>query len=194
MKYFIGTIAALVVALPAAAQESPLTGFYAGGSLGRAEAKDACGGIGGGVSCDDKDTAWKIFGGYRFHPNIAAEVAYTDLGEITASGGGERASIESKAFELTALGMLPLSPASSLYAKAGIYRGEAEGQFSSGLLGGGSAKETNTDLTFGVGAQFDLARNIALRGEWQRYRDFGGGDVGGESDVDVLSIGALFKF
>jgi OOP family OmpA-OmpF porin len=193
MKVFIGMIVALATALPAAAQDSVMSGFYAGGSLGRSEARDVCDDLaGGGVSCDDKDTAWRLFGGYRITPNLAVELGYTDLGEVSASGAGESASVEARALEATGLGMLPLSPAMSLYAKAGVYRGEVDGRFSSGL-GGGSAEETNTDFTFGFGAQFDLARNVALRGEWQRYRNMGGDEIG-ESDVDLLSVGVLFKF
>ena len=41
---------------------------------------------------------------------------------------------------------------------------------------------------------FDITRNIALRGEWQRYSDFGGGQVGGETDVDVMSLGVMVRF
>src|SRR4051812_21373035 len=59
-------------------------GFYAGASVG--QSKSDCGGSSG--SCDDKDTAYRIFGGYKFHPNIAVEGGYSPLGETSASIGG----------------------------------------------------------------------------------------------------------
>src|SRR3954469_14589313 len=59
-------------------------GFYAGASVG--QSKSDCGGSSG--SCDDKDTAYRIFGGYKFHPNIAVEGGYSPLGETSASVGG----------------------------------------------------------------------------------------------------------
>jgi len=41
--------------------------------------------------------------------------------------------------------------------------------------------------------RYDFTRNLGVRAEWQKYQDVGGGDIG-ESDVDVLSIGAIWKF
>jgi OOP family OmpA-OmpF porin len=75
------------------------------------------------------------------------------------------------------------------YAKVGVYRGEAKLSSSFGI----SAKETNNDLTYGVGVRYDIMRNFAVRAEWQRYGDVGGSDTG-KADVDVISIGALYKF
>src|SRR5258708_20896207 len=71
------------------------TGAYAGLSLGQSKAKDGCSGVTGtGVSCDDKDTAWKIFGGYQFMRYLGAEVAYTDFGKVKASAGGVTAELK----------------------------------------------------------------------------------------------------
>jgi len=44
-----------------------------------------------------------------------------------------------------------------------------------------------------VGARYDVTRNVAVRAEWQRYSDMGGGNVG-ESDVDVMSLGLQYQF
>jgi opacity protein-like surface antigen len=71
----------------------------------------------------------------------------------------------------------------------GLYRGETKLSSNVGI----SAKESNTDLTYGIGVRYDFMRNFAVRAEWQRYGDVGGGNVG-KSDVDVLNIGALYKF
>src|SRR5579864_1294846 len=38
------------------------------------------------ASTDDSGSAWKVFGGVQFHPNFAIELAYLDLGEVTAKG------------------------------------------------------------------------------------------------------------
>src|SRR4051794_41965837 len=65
-----------LVALPAAAQ------FYVGAGVGQSKAKDFCGGGGGFDSCDDKDKAWKVYGGYAFSPYFAAEIGYNDLGRV----------------------------------------------------------------------------------------------------------------
>lgn len=187
MKQLIGMIAALLLAIPASAQN--LGGVYLGGGLGQSDAKDGCDGISGpGVSCDSEDTAWRLFGGYQLNTNLALELGYTDLGEVSATGPGGSASAEATALEVSALGMFPIAEGFSLYGKAGVYRGEVD---ASGP--GGSASEDNTDFTLGAGVQFDMTRNIALRGEWQRYMDMGGEETG-ESDVDVLSVNVLYRF
>jgi OmpA-OmpF porin, OOP family len=182
----LGIAGAMAFAGPALAQD---TGFYAGLSLGQSTADDACTGVSGpGISCDDKDTAWKIFGGFQFNRHFALEFGYTDLGEVSASAPGVNVSIESSAFELVAVGMLPIADKFSIYGKLGMYRGETDAS-----APGQSISESNTDLTFGVGVRFDLTKNLGVRAEWQKYTDVGGGDIG-TADVDVISIGVLFRF
>ncbi|HZM33192.1 MAG TPA: outer membrane beta-barrel protein, partial [Burkholderiales bacterium] len=166
----------------AAAQSMDMSAFYIGGSIGQSELKDACEGV---ASCDEKDTAWRFIAGYQINKNFAAEVGYTDLGEASAPG----ASAEASAWELVGLGFLPLGNHFSLYGKAGVYRGDVE---ASGL--GVSVEESNNGLTYGAGVQWDFGKRLGLRAEWQRYADVGGDDVGGETDVDVMNIGVVFRF
>lgn len=190
MRQLLALISASFLALPAFAQDA---GFYVGGHVGQAEGRDACNDFNvPGVSCDDKDSAWRVLGGYQLNRNFAIEGAYTDLGELTASGPGGSVSAEANALELSGLGMFPLTNTLSLYGKAGVYRGEVEGRLDSSLISG-TSKDDNTDLTFGAGVKFDMTRNVALRAEWQRYNDMGGEDTT-ETDVDVLSVGVQYRF
>ena len=190
MRHLLALITASFLALPAFAQD---TGLYVGGHLGQSNAKDSCDAFTApGVSCDDKDTAWRLLGGYQFNRNFAVEGAYTDLGEFSATGPGGTAAAEATALELVGVGMFPIANNLSLYGKAGVYRGEVEGRLDTTLVSG-STKDTNTDLTFGAGVKFDMTRSVALRAEWQRYQDMGGDDTT-ESDVDVLSVGVLYRF
>ena len=92
------------------------------------------------------------------------------------------------------IGAWPVSNEFSVYGKLGFYRGEAKASASLTGLGSGSFKETSTDLTYGVGVQYDINREFGIRGEWQRYGKMGGGNFGGDFDVDVLSIGAIWRF
>jgi len=186
-------LAAAAFALPAAAQMN--TGaLYAGLSIGQSKFSDACEGsvpAGFTVTCDDKDTAWRIFGGYQFHPNIGVEIGYADLGraQATVSSGGlsATAKVEATAFDAVAVGSWPINQAFSLYGKLGLYHGEAK-LTASGTGGSSSDKDTGSDLTYGLGARYDFNRNIGVRAEWQRYNDFSG------SDIDVLSVGLLYRF
>jgi OOP family OmpA-OmpF porin len=198
MKWRQGSIAALLagaIVMPttAVAQRMPETGWYIGGSIGQSEVQDFCDGIPG---CDDTDTAWKVFGGYQINRNFALELGYTDLGttkiDVSGPGGNLSARIDATALEFVGLGMVPIAERFSLYGKLGLYRGEVEGR-GAGVVQGEpinlEGDDSNNDLTFGFGLKFDLTRNAAIRGEWQRYSD-----MGEDTDVDVLSIGLVWRF
>jgi OOP family OmpA-OmpF porin len=190
----IGLASALAFTGPAIAQD---TGFYVGGALGQSSFDVDCTGT---TSCDDEDSSWKIFGGYQFNKNFALEFGYADLGEATASVSVPpftvNGSLEATVWELVAVGSLPLADRFSIFGKIGLYRADTDINASVPGLGSASESDSNTDLTFGIGARYDFARNLGVRLEWQRYQDVGG-DFGGatlESDVDVMSVAVIWKF
>jgi OmpA-OmpF porin, OOP family len=196
MKSVVASVglSAALVALPAAAQMN-MSAFYAGVGVGQSKAKDWCGG-GGADTCDDKDTAWKVFGGYQFTPNFAAEIGYSKLGKFHASLAGLTDDAKVTAWELSALGAWPILPRFSVFGRLGLYRATVKETTNFA----GDFEHDNNDWAFGLGLQYDVTRNLGLRGEWQRYRKIGGGDVafgpdvGQKSDLDVLGISALWRF
>ena len=188
---FVAGVLAAAAAVPAAAQGA----FYVGGGFGQAKAKDWCAQA-GGISCDDRDTAWKAFGGYQLNRNFAAELGYTNLGEFKASAGGLTDNAKVNAWELSALAAWPFMNQFAVYGRLGAYRANVKEE--TNFVG--SFEHTNTDLTYGLGGQYDFTRNLGLRVEWQRYAKVGGGDVafgpnpGDKSDIDVLGLSALWRF
>jgi OOP family OmpA-OmpF porin len=186
----LGLASAMAFTGPALAQD---TGFYAGLHIGQSKAKDACEDL---TSCDDKDTAWKILGGYQFNRHLAVEIGYTDLGEVSATDLGATVSIESTAFEVVAVGIFPVANQFSVYGKLGMYRGDTDTSVSD-PGGSASGSESNTDLTFGIGVRYDFTRNLGVRAEWQKYSDVSANDLDGgtvEADVDVISVGVIWRF
>jgi OmpA-OmpF porin, OOP family len=184
------TLVGLVLVLASAAVAAQDRGFYVGGHVGQATAKDMCDGLAGsGINCEDSDTAIRIMGGYQFSKNFAAELGYTSGAEVSASAGSLREEITTTTWELVGVGMLPVADRLSLYGKLGVYRAETEDRTNFGF----SADETNNDLTFGFGVRYDFTQRLFGRVEWQRYMDVGGGAIG-ESDVDYISVGLAFKF
>src|SRR5258708_22564645 len=77
-------VTASAFALPAAAQMN-MSAFYVGGSLGQSKFKNSCTGLPAGLSCDEKDTPWRILAGYQINPNIAADVRYHNFRQAQAS-------------------------------------------------------------------------------------------------------------
>ena len=182
-------IAAATLGLPAAAQTTS-PGFYVGANIGQSKLKDGCSG------CDDKDTAWRFLGGYQFNRNFAAELGYTNLGEFKASAGGLTDNAKVNAWELSALAAWPFMNQFAVYGRLGAYRANVKEE--TNFVG--NFEHSNTDLTYGLGAQYDFTRNLGLRVEWQRYAKVGGGDVafgpnpGDKSDLDVFGLSALWRF
>lgn len=180
---FVGGLLIAVLCLsvgPAAAQG---TGFYAGGSIGQTSV-DVCDDLNGlGLtSCDDKDTGFKLFGGYNFNQNFGVEIGFVDLGEITATGPGGTARLESDGFQAVAVGIIPINPQFGVFGKLGLFMWDVT---ASGP--GGSLSDDGTDIMFGAGVAWRFTPQLSLRGEWERF-DFDG------DDVDMLSVGLQFNF
>jgi OmpA-OmpF porin, OOP family len=171
---------------------------YLGGAISRTDMKDTCEGV--SISCDKTDKGWKIFGGYQFSRNLAAELGYADLGETKAAGtqGGVavNGNVKAKAWELVGIGAMPLMQELALYAKLGIYHAKTDSTASAAVPGfstSGSASNTNSNFTVGFGVQVNVTRNFAARAEWQKYNDVGGNDTG-KTDIDLLTAALLYRF
>lgn len=178
--------AAALFSLPAAAQKAPETGFYAGGGLGKSSFKDGCR-LGG--SCDDGDTAIKIFGGYQINKYFAGEFGFVDLGRAKSSAGGATDEFKAHAWELSAIGGVPVMERLSVFGRFGLYFADAEENSNFA----GNSSHSNNDLTYGFGVRYDITRNLGVRGEYQRYSNVGGGNLL-KTDVDVLGLNVLWMF
>jgi OOP family OmpA-OmpF porin len=183
-------LAAAALALPAAAQMRmpSMSSAYVGGSIGQSKFKIECD---PGFTCDDKDTAFRLFGGFKFSPNISAELGYADLGKSKISGFGVSAELKATAWDLSALLAWPVSNEFSIFGRLGGYRSEAK------FGGAASGSKTGTGVTWGLGAQYDVTRNLGVRGEWQRYSKVKAQETGGtedKGDIDALSVGVVWRF
>jgi OOP family OmpA-OmpF porin len=91
---------------------------------------------------------------------------------------------------------LPIADRFSIFGKIGLYKADTDLDVTVPGLGSASESDSNTDLTFGVGARYDFTRNLGVRLEWQRYQDVGGDFAGVtlESDIDVISVAVIWKF
>ncbi len=165
------------VSVPAAAQ------FYAGASVGPATV-DLCDDLSGlGVTgCDDDDTGLKLFAGSRINQNLAVELGWVDLGELKATAPGGPARLQVDGIQAAALGILPLNPTWRAFGKVGLYLWDVDARGP-----GGSFSDDGTDIMFGGGAAWNVARGFDLRFEWERF------DVDGD-DIDMFSAGVQFNF
>lgn len=181
-----------VLSTPALSQDA---GWFVGAGGGLSKFDDGCTGIvtGPGTTCDDRGTAWKVFGGYQFNANFGYELGYADLGETTRSFAGiGSVTFEAKVYEMTLVATIPIDQQFSFYGKWGLFHWD----FDRTIVGTG-AGTTNTsgrDTTYGLGLKYNFTKNVALRMEWQRYFDVGDPDTTGRTTVDVSGVSVVFKF
>jgi OmpA-OmpF porin, OOP family len=151
-----------------------MDGVYIGAGYDRAQVYDI-----GGYPYDLKidDNAWKAIVGVRPIPFFAVEANYDDLGHQSQPvlGGSAYGHADARAFELYGVGLLPLSNAFDLYAKAGGARWQLSSSFSgdSGTL---FALDSNgTSFAWGAGAQGNVGP-VGLRLEYTHFQmpDTGG--------------------
>lgn len=173
-------------------------GWLAGVSYGASNADQACDGI--PVSCDKRDTGWKVFGGYQFNPNLAVELAYVGLGKVTANGviGGVpvNAEAEGEGWEVSVVGKFPFSQTFSILGRIGAFHWEVDATATAGVpaLARVTANANGTDLTYGLGLEYNFSRTISGRLEWQRFNSVGDTSTTGGSDVDLFTVGVAVRF
>jgi OOP family OmpA-OmpF porin len=212
-----GLVAAgIVLVAPSSgfAQAMQDRGWYIGGSLGQSKvdidtgslASDlAAGGINTtGFSTDEKDTGWKIFGGYKVNRNFAVEAAYMDVGNFDAKTTASIPSLGIGAtpltltfkvkdlFNIAAVGILPITNQFSVFGKLGGYYAKTEIRASA--VSTASNSDTNTNLFFGIGVGYDFTRNFGLRAEWERFNKVGDKEETFQGDVDFFSLGVVYRF
>jgi OOP family OmpA-OmpF porin len=188
-------------------------GWYGGVGFGNSKIKDdtfcsdASSLFDPGSSCssDDTDTGWKVFIGNQFNKNAAIEFGYIDLGKSTGSVSGTVLGIpatanadgEAKGFNLALVGSLPVSNEFSVLGRIGLFRWDVDVSASAnvgGFPGSASDSASGTDLTFGVGAQYDFSKSAGVRVEWETFQDVGDQDSTGQSDIELLSLSLVFRF
>jgi OOP family OmpA-OmpF porin len=116
---------------------------------------------------DEEEMSWRIAAGYRVSRTFGVEVGYANLSDF-GFGGDDVTSME-----VVATAGFPIANRFSLYGLLGMARLEAD-------------DESENELTFGFGAQYDFSPNVGLRAQWQRYNT--------DEEIDVLSIGIVYKF
>jgi OOP family OmpA-OmpF porin len=185
------TGAALMLAGPIAlAQDQERYYFGIGAGASDIDRKATEGLITSGT-VDGSDSGMKFFGGYRFGPNLALELAYVDLGTLTYSGdfsglpvtGGK---VKMSGFNTSLVGLHPVNPRFDLFAKAGLIAWNAK---ASDVTGGVpfSAKDDGVDLSFGLGANYYVTKNVGARLEWEHFAT----DPGASS---LVSASLVMKF
>lgn len=137
-----------------------------------------------GFSCDDKDSAFKVYTGGRFRNVLGLELGYIDLGKVDIGGGSARA----RGLNLSLTANLPLNEAFSIYGKVGSTYGSTR----TPVFLEGDKSERGFGKSYGAGLDFSFGRNWGARAEWERQTfEFANN---GDRDVDMWTLGVHYKF
>jgi OOP family OmpA-OmpF porin len=199
---------AIVLSATAGAAFADDGGWYIGLGAGQSQSKlnenqvlgeiSAPGYTPGPLTWDNHGNAYKGFVGYGFSRFFAIEGSYFDLGKFdysapTTPGGAIGAETKVHGFAADLVGIIPFTPRFSAFAKIGASDASTHDAFAATApdsLAAGSAQHWKTNPKFGGGLQYDLARHLALRAEWERYRI--GDGLNDHGNVDAWFVSAVF--
>jgi OOP family OmpA-OmpF porin len=149
-------------------------GWYGGVNMGSAEVE----------VINESDLGYKFYGGY-LTKHIGAELGIVGLGD-----GYTPADVDIYGVSLEFVGRVPVSAYFSLLGKFGLFWWTVENCYSGyyyyDCVGG--VYDDGSDLTYGVGVEFDVTDHVTIRGEWQEFLDVS------DSDVSLISAGVIYTF
>lgn len=155
-------------------------------------------------NANSTDLMWKAYVGYRFSPYFSLEAGYWNFGDVdlkTKIFAPVTTRMERKyhgnGFGADALLWLPVSTSLSGLVRAGALRTHVKA--GSSRPGGGlaslsseSAHKINPHL--GLGLEYRLTRAAAARIEYENVRNVGDNSKFGTADINMLTVGANFRF
>jgi OOP family OmpA-OmpF porin len=149
-------------------------GLYVGGSVGTPHFGSSIDGITG----DGSGVSGKLFGGYQFSPNFGVEGGVLDMGRINNASG----TVNGHGLYLDAMGLLPVGANWSLLGSVGVARVN---------LNTSNGDDNGVGLKLGLGAEYAVSRNVALRGEYENYRTAA---FGGHPNIGQYTLGVRVGF
>ncbi len=198
--------------------------FFAGASLGvtqtdwadmPATAADVASDPDVYVSTDDKDSSFKIYGGYQLNELLSFRAGYISLGEATGTIGEVpsvgsafiRASNEMEAIFVDVVASYRPIEKLSVFAKLGLAYSKSTFEVVFGDNSGSATLASSSDKSLavapGLGVNYDITPAIGLTAEYEFYTGVGKKhgtnetntlDEAPKADVGVLSVGAFYRF
>jgi hypothetical protein len=159
------------------------SGFYIGAAAGGATQDIE---LGGPPEIEEDDTAFKVFGGYKFDLSVVdlgIELGYVDFGEAEINTAAGELVFDPTGVNLWGVAGIELGPV-DVFAKVGVIAWDVETTSFAGRV-----SDDGTDYGLGLGAGFDIGR-VQIRGEYELY-DPSGSNV---TMLSMLSLGVVYSF
>ena len=205
----LGLVGCAAIVSPFAAADD--SGWYAGANIGQSRAKIddvritsqllGAGLTTTAITDNNRDTGYKLFGGYRYNKNVAFEGGYFNLGQFgftstTAPAGTLSGKIKLQGLNLDVVGTLPLTEKFSVLGRIGLNYAQARDNFTSTgavvVPANPNPSKNQINHKFGAGVQYDFTPSLGMRVEAERYRI--NDAVGNKGDIDMYSLGLVYRF
>jgi OOP family OmpA-OmpF porin len=177
--------AAALMALTGAASAQLTNKAYIGGAFGPSEVSVDCQ---AGLSCDNSDTGYKVYAGFKVHPQVAIEAGYIDFGKSNINlGSFNLGSVAVDGFVVNAAARLPLTRELNGVGRLGLAFLDTK------VSGPGLVNSTDgsTKPYFGLGLEYAFTKNF----KGSASADFTTVESrGDDSSVRLLSIGVQYDF
>ena len=219
---FISILLAFGLAGSAQAQDradGPSTGFYGGVSLrdGAVESGGLTFGTANAVwnrfgspTTDDTAARALVFGGYRWHSDIAVEASFNAVDKYAlrpagAAGGPTGVGLSfgsapglgeptARSWNLDVFTSWTFYRAFALYGRMGYAQAETIPAFGTGTPITPDSRRVRDGVNYGLGLRYDMNSSLGLRLEYGRFGRFAGEIGGGLPDTDKVSFGVQLRF
>ena len=149
-------------------------------------------------SSENSDSAWKIYLGLPVTKYLGLELGYAKLGDQTISGtfpvlGASSSRATSTAYLIDLIGNYDFNENFSLLGKVGIHRWGVNDDTTKGAVSATNGAD-GFDFTYGLGAQYNVNKDIGIRMELERINNMGHEGTTGKIDANLITIGVVYKF
>jgi len=207
----LGLVGCSVIVSPYALAED--SGWYVGGNVGKSRAsiddvRITGGLLGAGftttsITDDNRDTGYKVFGGYQFNKYFALEGGYFNLGQFgftSTTAAPQAGTLNGKTkldgLNIDIVGILPVTEKFSAFVLGGLNYAETRDNFTRTgavtITTNPNPSESSANYKLGLGLQYDFSQSLGVRTEAERYRI--NDAVGNKGDIDLFSVGLVYRF
>lgn len=189
-------------------------GWYAGGAIGSGGFKTgyeqtgntifSTGATRAIVSADAKETMWKAYVGYQLSNSFSIEGGYWNMGRPSylANITAPVTTTMKRSFSTHAIGTdfvywSPTFQSFSGFGKVGAVIGFAKATSAepgAGLRSLPAESATTLNPLWGLGAKYDLNKNVATRLEYEEIRKMGDSGKFGTANVVMWTLGLTYKY
>ena len=157
---------------------------------------------------DESASRTLLFGGYRWHNDLAVEAAVSSLDKYALrpldTGSAQRGvglrvgpgvgELQSRSLNLDVFTSWTIYKSVALYGRLGYVQAETPQLAGPSLVSVTNSRGVRDGMNYGVGMRYDMNSALGLRLEYSRFGRFAGEFGSSLPDTDQVTLGVQFRF